>query len=923
MKDNSDNSKDPSQNNSMRNSGKNQNFNNSEKIVNKQFTSEKSKRNNEPNFIKRSSPIQPMPLFDLNTLKLENNNSINTNGSGMYFNENSYKLYPNYSPLTPQLLPNDLKHYSKKNFPSKEEVCKGNPDYSQKLKIPSSSPITQYFNMDNAFNKDFGFQLEAQAPNNFGETPISHLSQSDLFNCSPSDFFNRGTNYEITKNMKGINISEQDNEDDKNKNGKEEGDELYSMKLDNVNEENNFEDDNNIILNRINELKNKKMKDKTKTNNNSKPPKSFLSKKNNNNESKLIKLGQMENDYINNNKNEKKENNLNIIFNPINQKNDDNQIDKINNNFELLGISSNNNQNKNFIKEENSSSMLISQEITKKFEEFMDDNFGSPLILNKDMKEDLINNKNKLNISKNMNSNNNIFENNNLDYNTQMRNNLNNPQNNNDNLNYIKNMNISCTNLNINNFTNLNQNEQEANFNDPNHQLLYYLQYQNNSINLGNNGYNNNNFNKNKKQKQKAHYQNNNNNINNIQNDIYNDPQRINYYNQMNGVNMNNNQYLSQNNMNNQGYPFYVNNINSNNNVNQQNNSNEYNKRKKIKKLDNTLYMNKPLSYLAKNLNLLGKDQGACRYLQKVLNDHPLETIQYLYDPLCENILQLITDQFGNYLIQKIIIYLNEEQLFKILQIISQHFFEICSNTYGTRVLQKIIDYLTTPKLANYFFQLMKPLITPLLKELNGTFVVQKFANVYKQYSNEINEIIVENSHVLSTHRHGCCVIQKYLEIKDPIMTPNLLDKLVENCLLLIIDQFGNYVIQTILLMGNKKYGNKLAEKIAENVVYYAKHKYSSNVVEKCFDYCDGNYRMNLMINVQKKENLIELILDEHGNYVVQKVLLLSPSLIQKKMLRLIVPTFEKLKKFPYGERVINRLVTSYPFINDKNFLNE
>ena len=55
------------------------------------------------------------------------------------------------------------------------------------------------------------------------------------------------------KKMKGINISDQDNEDDKNKNGKEE-DELYTMKLDNVEETNNSEEDNNVILNRINEL---------------------------------------------------------------------------------------------------------------------------------------------------------------------------------------------------------------------------------------------------------------------------------------------------------------------------------------------------------------------------------------------------------------------------------------------------------------------------------------------------------------------------------------------------------------------------------------------------------------------------------------------------------------------------------------------
>ena len=481
-------------------------------------------------------------------------------------------------------------------------------------------------------------------------------------------------------------------------------------------------------------------------------------------------------------------------------------------------------------------------------------------------------------------------------------------------------MNISCTNLNINNFTNLNKNPQNNNFNVPNQQLSYYLQNQSVPNNLQNIHNSNNNTNKNKKQKQS--YKNNNNlNYNNFQNDLYNDPKIMNYYEQMNGMNINSNPYYPQNNyINNQGYqPIFNNNINNN----QLKNNNDYNKRKKIKKLENSLYKDKPLNYLANNLNLLGKDQGACRYLQELLNDNPLEAIQFFYEPLCENILELINDQFGNYLIQKIITYLNEEQLLEIMRIISQNFFEICCSNYGTRALQKLIDYLKTPKLANYFYLLMKPLITPLLKELNGTFVVQKFAKVHYQYSNEINDIIVENSPVLSTHRHGCCVVQKYLEIKDPIMTPNLLDKLIENCLLLIIDQFGNYVIQTILLMGNKKYGNKLAEKIAENVVYYAKHKYSSNVVEKCFDYCDGIYLNNLMMNVQKKENLIELILDEHGNYVVQKVLLLSPPLIQKNMLKLIVPVFDKLKKYPYGDRVINRLIASYPIINDKLFLNE
>ena len=34
-------------------------------------------------------------------------------------------------------------------------------------------------------------------------------------------------------------------------------------------------------------------------------------------------------------------------------------------------------------------------------------------------------------------------------------------------------------------------------------------------------------------------------------------------------------------------------------------------------------------------------------------------------------------------------------------------------------------------------------------------------------------------------------------------------------------------------------------------------------------------------------------------------------------MVRIIIPLFDKLKNFPYGERVINRLYMSYAIMND------
>lgn len=336
-------------------------------------------------------------------------------------------------------------------------------------------------------------------------------------------------------------------------------------------------------------------------------------------------------------------------------------------------------------------------------------------------------------------------------------------------------------------------------------------------------------------------------------------------------------------------------------------------KPKKIKRLDPSFYTNIPIEQLAPNIFQLAKDQGGCRYLQKLLDDDPQTTSQILYQPLIENILRLVNDPFGNYFIQKMFANLSADQIHQIIFILSPHIFDIGANPHGTRVLQHLISFLSTPTLIEYFLSVMSPHIVPLLKELNGTHVVQKFAFEYPTYAPYVNKVIIDNSPSLATHRHGCCVIQKYLETSQGEMLRLLLEKLINNCLMLIVDQFGNYVIQSILLMKKIECGNAIAMRITENVCYYAKHKYSSNVVEKCFDYCDGVIRQKLIYTLLRPEAINDLILDEHGNYVIQKVLACVEPDTQKMMLMQIVPLFDKLRMLPFGERIINRLVMSYP----------
>ncbi|MBQ9871016.1 MAG: hypothetical protein IJM27_03715 [Eubacterium sp.] len=241
-------------------------INSSKNIRNSAFNVQMNQSNLD-NYIKRNSPMQSIKaMFNLNINK--DGNSLNTQNNSFYqeFSPNIDKFLP----LTPQILPNDQKQLNQKYFPSKANVCKGNPDSNPKFIFPSSSPIVQYFttgNVDNLLGGDIGFSLENSNSNCFGEriSHLSNISQSDMFNCSPSDFFNRKSYGMSEKNIDGFAMNENENgvDDDKNKLPEEE---LYTVELETANIDLNLKDDGNSILNKINQMKNKKQKNKMNIN---------------------------------------------------------------------------------------------------------------------------------------------------------------------------------------------------------------------------------------------------------------------------------------------------------------------------------------------------------------------------------------------------------------------------------------------------------------------------------------------------------------------------------------------------------------------------------------------------------------------------------------------------------------------------------
>ena len=343
---------------------------------------------------------------------------------------------------------------------------------------------------------------------------------------------------------------------------------------------------------------------------------------------------------------------------------------------------------------------------------------------------------------------------------------------------------------------------------------------------------------------------------------------------------------------------------------------------KKIKRIDPHTYLNESIEYLSYNIFPLAKDQAGCRFLQEKLIQEPKKASEAFYNAIIPFILPLVKDAFGNYLIQKLCTFLSPDKIKKILEIIAPSILDVGSNSHGTRVIQHLVSCLTTKELSDYFMSIIKPDVILLLKELNGTHIINKFVNEHPEYANEINKIIIENCSTLASHRHGCCILQKLVEGPNKTLKYNLIKKLIDNIFVLIGDQYGNYVIQSILLLHENEASSAVASKICDNLPIYSKHKYSSNVIEKCFDFCEQKDRNKLIEKLSSPDIVADLILDEHGNYVIQKALFFAESDKKEIILNTIAKIIPKIKTVSFGEKLLNRLFAHYPTLSSRLYKN-
>ncbi|KVI00279.1 Armadillo-like helical [Cynara cardunculus var. scolymus] len=234
---------------------------------------------------------------------------------------------------------------------------------------------------------------------------------------------------------------------------------------------------------------------------------------------------------------------------------------------------------------------------------------------------------------------------------------------------------------------------------------------------------------------------------------------------------------------------------------------------------------------------IMAKDQQGCRLLQKKFAEGTREDLENIFRDVILHVVELMTDPFGNYLVQKLLEVCDKHQHMQILRVITRkpgdlvriscdmhgYAFVALVNKYlkTTRAVQKVVETLKTREQCSMVVSALKPGIIVLMKNMNGNHVAQRFLQYLKPEFNE-----------------------KCLSHSDGEPRRRLVREITSNALILSQDPYGNYVVQYVFELQVPWATAAILDQLEGNCGDLAMQKYSSNVVEKCLKYAREERRI-------------------------------------------------------------------------------
>ena len=354
----------------------------------------------------------------------------------------------------------------------------------------------------------------------------------------------------------------------------------------------------------------------------------------------------------------------------------------------------------------------------------------------------------------------------------------------------------------------------------------------------------------------------------------------------------------------------------SNNNYNQSQNINQINP-PLINKIFNFIKTN---NYIYTNMNNIVtnnafnsevsiiKDKYGCMMMKNKIILNPNYANEILFSQIKNNLTDLCCDNFGNYFLQTFLDVISFENLSKFFDLINKDFTKICMSPQGTRVIQKIIDKISfIPMLINKFIIILNNKDFGLIcKSLYGNHIIQKYLVTFHsfEYTFFIYKYVFENFIDITNSKHGVFIVQKCISEGNEKHRERLYKLIIDNLLTIIQNEFGNYLIQFILLNKQNIQQNfqeilPIILKMEQNLINLCTSKYPASVLEKCFENSDNmiiNHILEYLFN-NGGNKMFDIFFNKYGFYVILKVSITQKGKYKNKLISILNENVDNLKQ--------------------------
>ena len=322
----------------------------------------------------------------------------------------------------------------------------------------------------------------------------------------------------------------------------------------------------------------------------------------------------------------------------------------------------------------------------------------------------------------------------------------------------------------------------------------------------------------------------------------------------------------------------------------------------KLEKIDLTIY-----NKLKGKFELIIRTHKGSRIFQNYLKSTHSDILHQIFLELKNKLPELLKDNYANYFCKKFFNSLNQKDRIEFLTAIQNDLSSLAIDYIATYPIQGIIEQLGSKAEKKIIYMGIKDSINVYCYNVYGTHILEKILSYFEdEFVKEIIDYVYKNFIDLSFHINGICIVKKLLLMTHKKSLHNHIKKIIyDNAMNLIVHQYGNYVIQTIVENWDDNELEDILNLYKNKYIYLSKQKFSSNAVERILEKNKKNLE-NYINEICNENNIIEIIKNKYGNYVIQKAVKLSTGESRERIVGEISKNINKLE----DKKIINKWKT-------------